>query len=85
MNVQKVTATQAARRFAELLDSVERTGETFVIERRGRPVAAISPAPAATGEALRSLLRDHAADEEWAGDLTAVRSLLIEEDRLWAG
>jgi tRNA(fMet)-specific endonuclease VapC len=35
-----------------VLDQVERDGETFVVERRGRAVASIAPAAAISGRAI---------------------------------
>src|SRR5680860_1313735 len=42
--MRQVTATEAARRFSEMLDSVENGRERFVVMRRGRAVATIGPA-----------------------------------------
>ncbi|MEZ5270879.1 MAG: type II toxin-antitoxin system prevent-host-death family antitoxin [Ilumatobacteraceae bacterium] len=35
----EITATEASRSFADLLDAVEHRGETFVIVRRGKVIA----------------------------------------------
>jgi antitoxin (DNA-binding transcriptional repressor) of toxin-antitoxin stability system len=40
----RVTATEAARKFSEILNRVAYKGETFVVERSGRPVCEIRPA-----------------------------------------
>ena len=40
----RVTATEAARKFSEILNRVAYKGESFVVERGGRPVCEISPA-----------------------------------------
>jgi prevent-host-death family protein len=80
---RRVSATEAARGFSELLDRVERHGEAFVVERRGRPVASIQPAPAANGRALKELLRTHKPDDEWARELAELRSTVQAEDRSW--
>jgi prevent-host-death family protein len=37
--VTEVTATEASRRFADLLDGVEHRGERYTIVRRGRVIA----------------------------------------------
>jgi prevent-host-death family protein len=42
----RVTATEAARKFSEILNRVAYKGESFVVERSGRPVCQILPAPA---------------------------------------
>jgi len=39
-----LTATQAARKFSEILNRVAYRGESFVIERNGHPICEISPA-----------------------------------------
>lgn len=39
----RVTATEAARQFSEILNRVAYKGETFVVERAGRPICEISP------------------------------------------
>jgi prevent-host-death family protein len=79
--VQRVTATEAARRFSELLDAVESRGETFVVVRRGRPVARIGPAIAANGKTVKAILRANQPEDEWASELRALRAAL--EDRRW--
>ena len=38
-----VTATEASRNFADLLDAVEHRGERYRIVRRGRAVAQLEP------------------------------------------
>jgi prevent-host-death family protein len=40
----RVTATEAARKFSEILNRVAYQGESFVVERSGRPVCEIRPA-----------------------------------------
>jgi prevent-host-death family protein len=39
-----VSATRAAREFSELLNRVRYGGETFLIERGGKPVGRLTPA-----------------------------------------
>lgn len=48
-----VTATQASRGFAGLLNEIDQTGEVVQIERQGRPIALVVPYPrtALTNEA----------------------------------
>jgi prevent-host-death family protein len=38
-----ITATEAARKFSEILNRVAYKGESFVVERSGRPVCEITP------------------------------------------
>jgi antitoxin (DNA-binding transcriptional repressor) of toxin-antitoxin stability system len=81
--MRRLTATEAARGFAEMLDAVERNGETFVVLRNGRPVARIGPTPAAHGAAVKEALRGGPPDGEWADELRALRSTLRVEERDW--
>ena len=82
--VRRVSATEAARQFSDLLDQVERDGETFVVERRGRAVASIAPAAAVSGRTVKELMRSHPPDPAWARDLAELRGLLEREDRRWS-
>jgi antitoxin (DNA-binding transcriptional repressor) of toxin-antitoxin stability system len=50
-----VTATEAARKFSEILNRVAYKGETFVVERSGRPVCEISP-PETEGISTKELV-----------------------------
>lgn len=77
-----VSATEAARHFADLLDGVEHRGEHYRIVRRGKVVAHLEPIGAGHGRAVKSLLRSHRPDPEWTGDLEAVRDLLELDDRV---
>jgi prevent-host-death family protein len=83
--VRRLTATDAARRFSELLDAVERRGETFLVVRHGRAVARIEPARAANGKAVKELLRSAPPDPGWADELRELRASLAVEDRPWNG
>jgi antitoxin (DNA-binding transcriptional repressor) of toxin-antitoxin stability system len=78
-----VTATEAARAFSALLDSVEHEGETFVVTRAGRAVARIEPAPGTSGTAVKALLRHYAPDLAWQHELDEVHALLATEERAW--
>jgi prevent-host-death family protein len=80
-----VTATDAARRFSELLDAVENRGESFVVVRRGRAIARIAPATAGRGHAVKDVLRTAPQDPDWSEELRLVRSVARPEDRRWNG
>jgi prevent-host-death family protein len=71
--MRQLSATDAARRFADVLDSVESEGETFVVVRRGRVVATIGPAAAGTGRALKDAVRENRPDGAWASELRELR------------
>jgi prevent-host-death family protein len=81
-----VTATQAARSFANILDQVER-GETIVITRDGVPVGRLVPERRTSAERLKAALRDNPADEGFADDLEAahagLRAAFTDEVRGW--
>ena len=52
----EVTATEASRRFADLLDGVEHRGERYTIVRRGRVIAQLEPAAGTSGAEAKALL-----------------------------
>jgi prevent-host-death family protein len=55
--MRQLTVTDAARRFSEVLDSVESEGESFVVIRHGRAVARITPDATGSGQGLKEILR----------------------------
>lgn len=79
--MSEVTATEAARKFADLLDAVEHDGERYTITRRGKAVAHIEPVTRGRGADAKTLLRRHRADARWTHDLAEVRGLLEVENR----
>ncbi len=79
--MSEVTATEAARKFADLLDAVEHDGERYTITRRGKAVAHIEPVTRGRGADAKALLRRHRPDTGWAEDLVEVRDLLEVDDR----
>jgi prevent-host-death family protein len=70
----EISATDASKRFADVLDAVEHRGETFTVVRRGKVVAAIAPARSGTGADLRRILHAHPPDDRWSEDLRDLRS-----------
>ena len=72
-SVSEISATEASKRFADLLDAVEHRGETFTVVRRGRVVATIAPARRGTGADLRRILAEHPPDDGWADELLELR------------
>jgi prevent-host-death family protein len=68
-----ISATDASKRFADLLDAVEHRGETFTVVRRGRAVATIEPARRTALADLRGFLRAHPQDDDWERDLADLR------------
>jgi prevent-host-death family protein len=81
-----MTATEASRRFSDLLDAIER-GETVTITRGNHPVAEIGPARRRTGADLRAALTEiPAPDDRFADDIADALALLTTEGSdPWAG
>jgi prevent-host-death family protein len=79
--MSEVSATEAARNFADLLDAVEHRNERFTIVRRGRVVAQLEPASKGRGADVKAILRARRPDAEWAEDLAEVRGLLTIDER----
>jgi antitoxin (DNA-binding transcriptional repressor) of toxin-antitoxin stability system len=71
--MRRITATEAARDFSNLLSRVHHAGETFVVVRNGRAVCQIGPAqpaPSATIADLVELLQQLGpVDEGFAKDV----------------
>jgi prevent-host-death family protein len=79
--VPDVTATEASRNFADLLDGVEHRGERYRIVRRGRVVAQLEPVIVTSGAQAKALLRRHRVDPSWAEETADLRRSLVAEDR----
>ena len=77
----EISATDAARNFADLLDAVEHRGERITIVRRGKAVALLEPVLNGRGSDVKTMLRRHIVDSKWRADLTAVRELITVEER----
>lgn len=83
--MRDLTATEAARRFSEVLDSVEHRHESFRVLRGGRAIARITPLTGPNGRSVIDFLTTHPVDPALAGDIRSVRSLLKTGDRNWPG
>lgn len=71
-----MTATEASRKFSDLLDAIER-GETVTITRGNQPVAEIGPARRRTGADLRTALAGiPAPDDRFTEDIASAVALL---------
>ena len=76
-----MTATEASRAFATVLDEAER-GQTIVVTRGGRRIAVIGPAAAASGRDLKALFREQRdLGDDWASDVLAARAVTADELR----
>ncbi len=76
-----ISATDAARRFSDLLDGVEHRGERYTIVRRGKAVAHLEPIARGRGLDVKKLLRHHRPDSTWSEELTRLRELVVIDDR----
>jgi prevent-host-death family protein len=75
----RISATEAARSFSELMNRVRYRGESFVVERSGKPICEIVPAKPAkfSGAELAKLLRSlPRPDEEY---LAFVEELIAKQ------
>lgn len=81
ISVPEVSATDAARKFSDLLDAVEHRGEHFTIVRRGRVVAQLDPARSGKGTEVKAFLHGHRRDPAFARDVASARALLEVERR----
>lgn len=77
-----MTATEASRSFASLLDEAER-GETIVVTRGGRRIATIGPASTTNGAAVRTLLGENPVDDDFPADVAAVRTVATAGESPW--
>jgi len=79
--VRRLTATELARKLSDVLNRVYYQGETVVVERGGKPVCQLTPAPAPLAFQLSDLVTlfdsMSAAGEEWA---EAVARGVAEQD-----
>jgi prevent-host-death family protein len=76
-----VTATEASRAFAALLDDAER-GETIVITRGGKQIATIGPAAQSNGAALLAIV-ERRVDDMFGDDVAAARTGVTLEEPSW--
>jgi prevent-host-death family protein len=83
--MRTITATEASRRFSDLLDAIER-GETITITRGHHPVAEIGPARRRTGADLRAALAGiDPPDDRFAENIIGALALVTtEEAERWA-
>ena len=80
--MRTLSATEASRSFAAVLDEVER-GETVVVTRGGKRIATIGPASMSNGSAFLALFGQAAADADFAADVLTARELVTLESPEW--
>jgi prevent-host-death family protein len=81
--LKQLSATDAARRFSELLDRIEQSGESVTIVRHGRAVATIGPAGSGTGKALKEALRAHPPDPDLVDEVRELREFIGPAQDRW--
>ena len=57
-----VSATEAVRKFSEILNSIKYRGESYTVVRGGKPIASISPVEASPRRRLLGELREMVKD-----------------------
>lgn len=84
--MRKVTATEASRRFSDLLDAIE-GGETITVTRGNRTIAEIMPARRRAGRELREALASiPPPDGDFERDIAEATELLqTDEVDPWGG
>lgn len=80
--MKTMTATEASRSFAALLDDVAR-GEHVIITRGGRRIAEVGPVAAGNGGLLVDFLLSAPIDVDYASDVAAARAAARAEDPVW--
>lgn len=85
---ERISATEVARNFSDLLNRVRYRGESFLIVRNGEEAGMLSPVSEGQPTTLRELaetLREQGLpDEEFASDLEAIRRESPDlPDRSW--
>ena len=81
MFMPDVSATDAARNFADILDAVEHRGEHFTIVRRGKAIAYLEPSSRGRGADVKDILRRNKPDRSWRADVESLRTLTELQDR----
>jgi prevent-host-death family protein len=84
--MRTISATEASRRFSDLLDAIER-GESVTVTRGNRPVAEIRPAHRRTGRDLRAALAQTSPPDDRFESEIAEALTYVATDRTdpWAG
>lgn len=80
--MRTMTATEASRSFAAVLDEAER-GETIIITRAGRRIATVGPVDLSNGSDLVALLAYGAVDDGFADDVAAAREAVELTGPAW--
>lgn len=77
--MRTISATEASRKFSDLLDAIER-GEVVTVTRGNRPVAEIRPARRRTGKDLRAALSETSPpDDQFETDIADALAYVTNE------
>lgn len=77
--MRTISATEASRRFSDLLDAIE-AGESVTVTRGNKPIAEIRPARRRTGRDLRAALADvPPPDAQFAADVREATAAVTQE------
>jgi antitoxin (DNA-binding transcriptional repressor) of toxin-antitoxin stability system len=77
--MRRVSATEASREFADIIGRVERCGDAFIVERRGKDVAVIAPVrrsagrESTVGDLIAAVRAAPPADGTFGADLKRIR------------
>lgn len=71
--MRRMSATEVARRFSQVLDEVEASGERVLVMRHGRAAVEIGPPRSGNGAQLLAVLADRPHDPDWADDIRQLR------------
>jgi prevent-host-death family protein len=81
--MRRLSATEVARRFSQVLDEVEASGERVLVMRHGRPAVEIGPARSGNGAKVLAVLEARPHDPDWVSDLARVRDEVGEATDRW--
>ena len=76
---KRISATEASRKFSDMLNAVEHRNQEFVVERRGRAIAELAPARASAargatwGDVLQLFDEGVRPDPRFAREMARVR------------
>jgi prevent-host-death family protein len=83
-----ISATELARRLGDVLGRVRYRGDSFLVERKGVPVARVIPAPGAVATPVREALAGWRAageaDTAFADDLDRIGAADRAPEDAWA-
>ena len=81
IHMPDISATEAARHFSDVLDSVEHEGSHYTIVRHGKAVAHLEPVSRGLGSEVKAMLLKHGADKSWVRELAELRDVIEIDDR----